>query len=184
MLVDRRNRLTRAAGKGYKGGRDEASVGSSDANDARRAGHHHHRYAFISGKSKLCAFVELEFCDPPLLPPEEVSGEITDVRIDSGAGYVTVNFEAEVWGFKNEELPVTWTLFEATSRSKVPNEAWHDILALRLKPTHDRDQGTHQFQVPHTGTIGQWYVRLELHPPNSSEAPLDYVDSEIFSTTY
>lgn len=112
----------------------------------------------------------------------EASGEFTEVRIDGGTGGVTVNFEVEISGFKDQALPVTWTLYDYASRSKVPNTEWHDVEALTFSPEFDRDQGVGEVWIPHTGSQGQWYVRLELHPPAYSGAPLDFVDSEMFNT--
>jgi hypothetical protein len=117
---------------------------------------------------------------PP--PSPTVSGEITDVFVDSGRGYVNVNFEAVVEGYSGQQCEVRWTLFDANSRTAFPDSDFKSEHAETITPSRNRDEITEEFKVPDPGTPGTYFVKLELFPPDENQA-LDETSSETFTSS-
>jgi hypothetical protein len=117
---------------------------------------------------------------PP--PPATASGELSDVTVDSGSGFVNVSFEAVIEGYSGQQCEVRWTLYDANSRAVFPDSDFQDQHATYIVPSRNRDEGTAEFQVPDPGRPGNYYVRIELLPPEESDEnlALDQANSEVF----
>jgi hypothetical protein len=120
-----------------------------------------------------------QIINPP--PPASAGGELSDITLDTGTGFVYVNFEAAIEGYSGKQCEVRWTLFDADSRAIYPDSEFQNQHATYIIPSRNQDEGTQQFKVPSPGP-GHYYVRLTLLPPGDSgeDLPLDEANSEVF----
>jgi len=91
---------------------------------------------------------------------------------------VVVNFTVEVEGYKGKRTPLRWSLFDAGTRARMPQEWLRDREAIKFVPEASVDRASSEVWVPLPRERGRYYVRLELFDDKGGR--LDFADSERF----
>jgi hypothetical protein len=98
---------------------------------------------------------------------------------DLAALGVLVSFDVTIEGYKEKALPLTWTVLDAPTMSRVPEAyligrpGWPDG---RFVPEGQKDQANAQVWVQLPTRAGSYVIRLELFAPDGSR--LTSLDSE------
>ena len=129
------------------------------------------------------------FGDAPVVP--RVS--FREHRIRQGASFAEarrqpdtvgaeVRFTFETDGYRDKELPVTWTLFYVDRAgvldAVVPGQ--DRALAMTVKPAHCADKGGYDLFVPIPDQKRRYRVMLELFRDRRLDERLDLVETEVF----
>ena len=95
-----------------------------------------------------------------------------------------VSYTVEAVGYAGKELAVRWSMYDAETRARVAEPAlndqdgWPDGL---YTPAAERDRNSGELWVPLPPMAGEFFVRLELLPPDGGR--LDAKDSAPFDAS-
>jgi hypothetical protein len=116
-------------------------------------------------------------------PPGFAAGELSDITVDYGTGFVYVNFKARIKGYPaGKKCEVRWTMYDANTRTISPDPKYQNQHATYIIPSSYVDESAGTFEVPDPGKPGKYYVKLSLFPPDKSgdSVALDVERSERF----
>ncbi|HKC64850.1 MAG TPA: hypothetical protein VKB86_14505 [Pyrinomonadaceae bacterium] len=146
----------------------------------------------------------------PESPPKDYGAEIKVVSVEPGVSFdqelsqldvsrlggsgkykekygqstgVVVRFECTIKGQKDAKYPLQWTVFDATTKTRVEEADLHSQLgwptsAITQKGTQAQSAG--DVWIPYPKRAGTFFVKLELIDPDSRQ-PLAYADSMAFN---
>jgi len=98
----------------------------------------------------------------------------SDARTPGEIGHYTI----QVAGFKGKDLPLYWSLYNATAGQPVSDRALRNVLAGTVRATGCGAQGGTPFWVPAITNPGLYKVNVVLKDPGGGE--LDFTFSDPF----
>jgi hypothetical protein len=88
------------------------------------------------------------------------STRYTDGDLEKVGNVVTVFVQLR--GYKNEELHVDWSLFDADTGEQIPGPEFNQVDTLQFTPRSDDHAGTGKLWVPLPRRDGRFFVRVSL----------------------
>jgi hypothetical protein len=88
---------------------------------------------------------------------------------------VFLQFGVQTKGYKDEQLPLKWELFDAVTNDQVGEERGRIV----LEPEANDDRASWHAWVPVPRGKGRYYVRLELLDEDA--VPLDFAQTKVFT---